>query len=43
MAALIGPPPSEFVKRSETTEQCFDSSGKRRALESEVLSPSLQV
>ncbi|PLB43275.1 kinase domain protein [Aspergillus steynii IBT 23096] len=28
MVALIGPPPSEFVKRSETTEQCFDSSGR---------------
>ena len=31
MVALIGPPPSEFVKRSETTEQCFDPSGKRAA------------
>lgn len=30
MVALIGPPPSEFVVRSETTEQCFDSSGKCR-------------
>ncbi|KKK14984.1 hypothetical protein P175DRAFT_0554466 [Aspergillus ochraceoroseus IBT 24754] len=27
MVALIGPPPAEFVQRSETTEQCFDSSG----------------
>ncbi|BAE58832.1 unnamed protein product [Aspergillus oryzae RIB40] len=27
MVALIGPPPTEFVRRSETTEQCFDSSG----------------
>ncbi|KAL2862224.1 putative protein kinase [Aspergillus lucknowensis] len=27
MIALIGPPPTEFVARSETTEQCFDSSG----------------
>lgn len=27
MAALIGPPPTAFVRRSETTEQCFDSSG----------------
>ncbi|POR33360.1 Serine/threonine-protein kinase SRPK [Tolypocladium paradoxum] len=27
MVALIGPPPSEFVKRSETTQQCFDPSG----------------
>ena len=25
---LIGPPPREFVRRSETTEQCFDSNGK---------------
>lgn len=29
MVALIGPPPSEFVRRSETTAQCFDRSGKR--------------
>jgi hypothetical protein len=28
MVALIGPPPSEFAKRSETTEQCFDHGGK---------------
>ena len=27
MVALIGPPPGEFVRRSETTEQCFDRSG----------------
>jgi non-specific serine/threonine protein kinase len=27
MVALIRPPPSEFVRRSETTEQFFDSSG----------------
>ncbi|KAB8226144.1 kinase-like domain-containing protein [Aspergillus novoparasiticus] len=27
MVALIGPPPTEFVQRSETTEQCFNSSG----------------
>ncbi|CEL05515.1 hypothetical protein ASPCAL06633 [Aspergillus calidoustus] len=27
MVALIGPPPSDFVRRSETTEQCFDPSG----------------
>ncbi|PIG82234.1 protein kinase domain protein [Aspergillus arachidicola] len=27
MVALIGPPPTEFVRRSETTEQCFESSG----------------
>lgn len=28
MVALIGRPPREFVRRSETTEQCFDLSGK---------------
>ncbi|KAF2459671.1 kinase domain protein [Lineolata rhizophorae] len=28
MVALIGPPPEEFVKRSETTQQCFDSRGR---------------
>ncbi|PYI10620.1 kinase domain protein [Aspergillus sclerotiicarbonarius CBS 121057] len=27
MVALVGPPPSEFVRRSETAEQCFGSSG----------------
>ncbi|KAL5342495.1 kinase-like domain-containing protein [Aspergillus crustosus] len=27
IVALVGPPPSEFVRRSETTEQCFDSTG----------------
>ncbi|TPX22276.1 hypothetical protein DIZ76_014144 [Coccidioides immitis] len=27
MVALIGPPPREFVRRSETTTQCFNSSG----------------
>ncbi|PLB37392.1 putative protein kinase [Aspergillus candidus] len=27
MVALIGPPLQEFVRRSETTEQCFDRSG----------------
>ncbi|EEH11538.1 protein kinase [Histoplasma capsulatum G186AR] len=27
MVALIGPPPSGFVNRSETTYQCFDSNG----------------
>ena len=29
MVALIGPPPKEIVKRSETTEQCFDAGGKQ--------------
>ncbi|KAL3474256.1 kinase domain protein [Aspergillus californicus] len=27
IVALIGPPPEEFVRRSETTEQCFDLNG----------------
>ncbi|PKY09121.1 kinase domain protein [Aspergillus campestris IBT 28561] len=27
MVALIGPPPQEFIRRSETTEQCFDPRG----------------
>lgn len=28
MVALLGPPPSEFVSRSETTEQRFGPDGK---------------
>lgn len=32
MVALIGPPPSEFVARSDTAGQCFDPSGKRPVL-----------
>ncbi|EAU34393.1 predicted protein [Aspergillus terreus NIH2624] len=28
MVALIGPPPTEFVQRSETTDQCFDRNGR---------------
>lgn len=32
MVALIGPPSKEFVKRSETTEQCFNSDGKQGRL-----------
>lgn len=27
MVSLIGPPPSEFVKQSETASKCFDESG----------------
>ncbi|KKZ61984.1 non-specific serine/threonine protein kinase [[Emmonsia] crescens] len=27
IVALIGPPPSDFVRRSETTDQCFDPNG----------------
>ncbi|OQE02810.1 hypothetical protein PENVUL_c038G01502 [Penicillium vulpinum] len=27
MVALIGPPPADFVQRSETTGQCFDRNG----------------
>lgn len=34
MIALIGPPPQELVRRSETTEQCFDLSGKYRDFKS---------
>ena len=30
MVALVGPPPREFIKRSKTTDQCFDPEGKRR-------------
>ncbi|CAG8029671.1 unnamed protein product [Penicillium salamii] len=30
MVALIGPPPADFVRRSETTGQCFDHNDKRR-------------
>ena len=29
MVALIGPPSKGFVERSETTEQCFDATGKQ--------------
>ena len=29
MVALVGPPPNEFVQRSETTEQCFEPDGQR--------------
>lgn len=29
MVALIGPPPMDFIRRSETTGQCFDRNGKR--------------
>lgn len=38
MVALIGPPPADFVKRSETTGQCFDHNGKRRYLRVSLLS-----
>ncbi|PWY91515.1 kinase domain protein [Aspergillus sclerotioniger CBS 115572] len=44
MVALVGPPPSEFVRRSETTEQCFDLSGNWIAhQEASVPSVSLKV
>jgi hypothetical protein len=36
MVALIGPPPSDFARRSETMEQCFDPSGKYPAIAMEV-------
>jgi len=32
MVALIGPPSKQFVKPSETTEQCFDAGGKQDRL-----------
>lgn len=32
MVALVGPPPADFVQRSETTAQCFDHNGKHRDL-----------
>ncbi|PYI35750.1 protein kinase [Aspergillus indologenus CBS 114.80] len=37
MVALIGPPPEEFTRRSETTEQCFDPSGAWIAQEEAVV------
>ncbi|KAK2807773.1 hypothetical protein FQN50_005315 [Emmonsiellopsis sp. PD_5] len=37
MVALIGLPPSEFIRHRETTEQCFDPSGKSPAFSLEVL------
>ncbi|PKX89187.1 uncharacterized protein P174DRAFT_470137 [Aspergillus novofumigatus IBT 16806] len=42
MIALMGPPPSEFVKRSETTEQCFKPSGAWIAHEDAAL-PSVSL
>ncbi|RAH71362.1 putative protein kinase [Aspergillus aculeatinus CBS 121060] len=37
MVALVGPPPEEFIRRSETTEQCFDPSGAWVAHEEAVV------
>lgn len=37
MVSLIGPPPSEFVRRSETTEQCFNPTGMCRIISLEGL------
>ncbi|KAJ0426586.1 kinase domain protein [Aspergillus carlsbadensis] len=37
MVALVGPPPSEFVRRSETAEQCFDASGAWNAHDEEPI------
>ncbi|KFZ18248.1 hypothetical protein V502_04190 [Pseudogymnoascus sp. VKM F-4520 (FW-2644)] len=37
MVALIGPPPREFVRRSETTGQCFDPNGTWIASEDAVV------
>ncbi|KMQ46174.1 hypothetical protein HL42_3229 [Trichophyton rubrum] len=39
MVALIGPPPSEFVKRSEATEQCFGPGGLWIAHEHAAIPP----
>lgn len=32
MVAVAGPPPRDFIQRSETTEQCFDPNGKHQLL-----------
>ncbi|PYH86143.1 kinase domain protein [Aspergillus uvarum CBS 121591] len=37
MVALIGPPPVGFIRRSETTEQCFDPDGAWVAHEETVV------
>ena len=34
MYALIGSPPPEFIQRSETTKQCFDTTGESSSTES---------
>ncbi|KAJ5562376.1 hypothetical protein N7535_003171 [Penicillium sp. DV-2018c] len=39
MVALIGPPPAEFVRRSETTAQCFDQNGAWIAHEEAAVPP----
>ncbi|OAL69911.1 protein kinase [Trichophyton violaceum] len=39
MVALIGPPPSEFVRRSEATEQCFGPGGLWIAHEHAAIPP----
>lgn len=31
MVGFLGPPPKDFVPRSETTSQCFDPEGKLAA------------
>lgn len=33
MIALFGPPPVDFIQRSETISQCFDHNGKRSHLQ----------
>ncbi|KAJ5195299.1 uncharacterized protein N7498_008737 [Penicillium cinerascens] len=44
MVALVGPPPADFVQRSETTGQCFDYNGNWIAHEDAVVPPaSLEV
>ncbi|KAL2018146.1 hypothetical protein VTK56DRAFT_1222 [Thermocarpiscus australiensis] len=39
MVAVAGPPPREFVQRSETTEQCFNSNGDWIASEEAAVPP----
>ncbi|KAJ5399843.1 hypothetical protein N7465_010332 [Penicillium sp. CMV-2018d] len=40
MVALIGPPPADFVRRSETTGQCFDHNGAWIAHEVAAVPPT---
>ncbi|PYH98321.1 kinase domain protein [Aspergillus ellipticus CBS 707.79] len=41
IVALVGPPPTGFVRRSETTEQCFDSSAPVPSVSFETLETRL--
>ncbi|RMD44117.1 hypothetical protein DV735_g986, partial [Chaetothyriales sp. CBS 134920] len=40
MVALIGPPPADFVQRSETTDQCFDPNGAWIAHQEAAIPPT---